>query len=56
MLIIAWLAWILMWGATGYFTVGAILNHIQYRRTIKQINAIRELCSEVERALNGEES
>lgn len=52
--IIAWLVWILMRGATGYFTVGAILKHIQYRRTVKQINAIRELCSEVDRALGKE--
>ena len=54
MSIVAWFAWIMMWGAAGYFTVGAILNRIQYRRTVKQINAIRELCSEVDRALGKE--
>ena len=54
MIIIAWILWVAMWGASGYFTVRAIQNHIEYRRAVKRINAYQELLGEVDRALHGE--
>lgn len=54
MIILAWILWIVMWGAAGYFTVRAIRNVIECRRITKQINYIHALCDEVEKAL-GEE-
>lgn len=54
MIIVAWILWIVMWGTAGYFTVRAILNHIQYRKMVKQLNYIYALCDEVEEALEKE--
>ena len=33
--------WVLMWSLTGYFTVKAILAHIEKKRTAKAIMALR---------------
>ena len=32
---IAWFCWFLIWGLTGYFTVRAILMHIERKRAEK---------------------
>ena len=35
--IIAWILWIAIWGATGYFTVRTIKMRIEYREFKKQV-------------------
>lgn len=54
MIIIAFILWTAMWGATGYFTVRAIQNRIENRRIAKRLAEINALCKEVELALEKE--
>ena len=49
--VVVFVLWITMWLAAGYFTVRAILERIAYRRGVKRLNEIYQLCDEVECAL-----
>lgn len=54
MIYVAAFVWVMVWFATGYFTIGAIRYHIEYRRTSKQLAQYYQLLSEVDRALEKE--